>query len=134
MSAPIQTQVTPYKDFNINFTPHPITGDLLLIKGVQSVVQSVVNLIMTNHYDRPFHPEIGGNVQRLLFELSDPTTASLLSDEITNVILNFEKRAQIISVNVISDPDNNGYNVTITFSVVSNATPITISFFLERLR
>lgn len=131
---PVQTVTTPFKDFNISFKPHPITGDLLMVKGVNAVVQSVINLIMTNHYDRPFHPEIGGNVRRLLFELADPTTASLLSNEITNVVTNFEKRAQIINVNVLSDPDNNGYNVSIVFSVVNNTTPITIQFFLERLR
>ena len=130
----INNQLTVYSDFNINFTAHPITKDLLLLKGVNAVVQSVINLVMTNHYDRPFHPEIGGNVRKLLFELADATTANLLSNEITNVIKNFEKRAQVIDVNVQSDPNNNGYNITIVFTVLSNPAPITISFFLERLR
>lgn len=123
-----------FSDVSDTFAPHPVTGDLLLVTGISSVVQSVMNLVQTNHYDVPFHPEIGGNVRRLLFELADPTTAGLLADEIKNVINNFEPRAQVTNIQVQSTNSGDGYNVTITFNIVSNPAPVTVQFFLERLR
>jgi phage baseplate assembly protein W len=134
LSTPLQTRI--YSDFNINFLANPITGDLVKVTGVNSVVQSIVNLVSTNHYERPFHPEIGGNVRKLLFELADPVTANLIAEEIKDVLNNFEPRATILDVNVqeITQPLE-GYNVSIVFQVSGGiTTPISVSVFLERLR
>lgn len=128
------TPVPQYSDFNIAFIPHPSTGDLVLVTGVNSVVQSVMDLCQINHFEIPFHPEIGANIIALLFEQPDPVTADLLSKEIKNTISNFEPRAQVQSVSVITDSSGNGYNVTITFTVLGTTTPLTITFFLERVR
>jgi len=127
-------QISRFSDFDISFKPHPITGDLLMVTGIQAVVQSVMNLVQLNHYEVPFHPEIGANVRKLLFENVDPITANLLSEEIKNLLTNFEPRVQVINVLVNADVDNNKYGVTIQFYVINNVAPITISLFLERLR
>ena len=55
-----------YKDLNLNFTTNPVTSDVTTVTDVNAVKRSVRNLLLTNHYDRPFHPEIGSNVQTLL--------------------------------------------------------------------
>jgi phage baseplate assembly protein W len=130
----MSSKIQRYSDFAIGFKPHPVTGDLLMVTGTNSVVQSVTNLIQLNHYEVPFHPEIGGNVRKLLFELADPVTAGLLSEEIRNLIKNFEPRVDLIDVLVESDVDNNGFNVTLSFFILNNVQPINVSLFLERLR
>lgn len=61
----VATSTRQYSDFDIAFKAHPVTGDLCRKVGVNSVVQSIINLIQTNHYERPFHPEIGGNVRSI---------------------------------------------------------------------
>jgi phage baseplate assembly protein W len=127
-------QIQRFSDFALSFQPHPVTGDVVMLVGINSVVQSVMNLVQINHFEVPFHPEIGGNVRKLLFENIDPVTANLLSEEIKNVIANFEPRAQVINVLVEENIDSNGYNVTIQFYVVNNVSPISVSVFLERLR
>jgi phage baseplate assembly protein W len=133
LSTPLQTRI--YSDFNVDFQAHPITGDLLKVTGVQSVIQSIVDLVQTNHYERPFHPEIGGNVRKLLFDLLDPITANLISEEIKDVLANYEPRAQVLDVIVATDSQLNGYNITVVFSVAGGiSTPIEISVFLQRLR
>jgi phage baseplate assembly protein W len=133
ISTPLQTRI--YSDFNIAFIPNPLTGDLTKVTGVNSVVQSIMNLVQTNHYERPFHPEIGGNVRRLLFELVDAVTANLLSQEIQNVLANFEPRAQILDVIVQTSNQLDGYQVTIVFQVAGGiSSPISITTFLQRLR
>lgn len=128
-------QTRQYSDFNINFIPNVITGDLVKVLGVNSVVQSIMNLVQTNHYERPFHPEIGGNVRKLLFEPNDGVTANLLSKEIQDVLANFEPRAEVLDVIVQSNTQQDGYSVTIVFQVAGGiSTPITITTFLQRLR
>jgi hypothetical protein len=127
-------QLTRFSDFAISFTPHPVTGDVLMVTGINSVVQAVMNLVQLNHYEVPFHPEIGGNLRRMLFEQPDPVVAGMINDEITNLLTNFEPRVQIDEILVSADPAGNGYSVSITFFVVNNVAPITVSMFLTRLR
>jgi phage baseplate assembly protein W len=123
-----------YSDFSISFTPNPITGDVNMVTGYNSVVQSIMNLVQLNHYEKPFHSETGGNIRRLLFEPADNITAGLIANEIEVVINNFEPRASLLGVYVETTSDYQGYNVTIEFSVLTVTDPISITFFLERLR
>ena len=55
-----------YRDLNIGFKAHPVTGALLTVKNAESVKQGVRNLILTNHYERPYRPSYGGNVGQYL--------------------------------------------------------------------
>ena len=57
-----------YKDLNLNFTRNPVTGDVATVTDVNAVKRSIRNLLLTNHYDRPFHPEVGSGIPNLLFE------------------------------------------------------------------
>jgi len=123
-----------YSDFNVNFTPNPITGDLNSVTGTNSVVQAVMNLVQISYYEKPFHPEIGGNIRRLLFEPCDNITANLLSNELKIVIGNFEPRVKVQGVYVTTDITGDGYNVTVEMSILTVSDPITIEFFLERIR
>ena len=123
-----------YKDVDVSLNPHPITKDVLTKTGASAIIQSLADLIQIGHYEKPFHPEIGGNMRQLLFELADPVTAGLIENEIKAVVANFEPRVSLISVSVEAVDDGTGYNVTIEFSIVSLPNPITISVFLERVR
>lgn len=123
-----------YSDLQDAFGLHPMTDDVQLVTGASDIVQSVMNLVQLNHYESWFHPEIGGNVYKLLFELADGATAQSISTEITNVLTNFEPRVEVISVDVENDIGANGWDVTITFQIISSPAPLTINFFLQRIR
>jgi phage baseplate assembly protein W len=123
-----------FKDLDLNFTIHPILKDINTHKNEYAIINSVKNLVLTNHYERPFQPEIGSNIRRLLFENVDTVTAAQIEREITETVENFEPRVQVSKVTAAADPDNNGYKVTLEFFVINNANPITINFFLERIR
>jgi len=123
-----------FRDLDLNFTIHPIRKDINTHKNEYAIINSVKNLVLTNHYERPFQPEIGSNIRRLLFENVDAVTASQIEREIVETISNFEPRVQVSKVTASADPDNNGYKVTLEFFVINNANPITINFFLERIR
>ncbi len=123
-----------FKDLDLNFTIHPVKKDINTHKNEYAIINAVKNLVLTNHYERPFQPEIGSNIRRLLFENVDAVTASQIEREIVETITNFEPRVQIFKVNVLPDPDNNGFKVELEFFVINNPSPITINFFLERIR
>jgi len=99
------------------------------------VKQSVRNLILTNHFERPFHPEIGSNVTAVLFEPMNPITANSLTRVIEETIVNFEPRARLVSVNAIPNLAQNAYNVTISFYVVNiPGELVELTTLLERSR
>ena len=106
-----------YKDLNLNFSINPVTGDVNTVTDVIAVKRSVRNLLLTNHYDRPFHPEIGSNVPHLLFENLNPVTGNQLSRTIEEMIGNFEPRARVENVECIPMSDQNKYSVKFYFYV-----------------
>ena len=123
-----------YSDLALDFTRKPVTSDVVKLTDVEAVKRSVKNLIQTNHYERPFHPEIGSDVRALLFENMTPLTALNLERKVVEVLVNFEPRAKIVDVRANADIDGNGYHLTISFYVVGIQTPITVETFLQRLR
>ena len=124
-----------FKDFNFNFERHPVTGDIAKLTDISSVKASVKNLILTNYYERGFHPEIGSNVRSILFEPVSPLVADVLERNVKDVINNFEPRAELIEVLSDAQIDNNRYDVTIKFYLVNSASGVqSVNLFLERLR
>ena len=124
-----------FKDLNLNFTKHPITGDIVRLRDVDAVKRSVRNLVQTNFYERPFHPEIGSNVRSVLFEPMSPITSNVLTRHIEDVIRNFEPRALLSGVSVVPDVDRNAYNVTVQFYVRNApAELVDLTILLERIR
>jgi phage baseplate assembly protein W len=123
-----------YTDLDLNFMPHPVKRDVTKVVDEMAVINSVKNLILTNHYERLFHPEIGSNVQKLLFDNMDSITSATLEREITDVIRNFEPRVSVDYINISPDFDNNTYQVSMQFRILNKTEPISIKFFLERAR
>lgn len=123
-----------FRDLDLNFQIHPIRKDINVHKNEFAIINSIKNLILLNHYEKPFQPEIGSNIRRLLFENVDAFTAAQIQREIEETINNFEPRAQVSRVTAVASPDENRYNIELEFFVINSANPITINFFLERVR
>ena len=124
-----------YKDLNLNFSTNPVTQDVTNVTDVNAVKRSIRNLLLTNHYDRPFHPEIGSNIQALLFENFGPITGNQLSRQIEDMIANFEPRARVESVECFPLPDTNTYDIRIYFYVENMpAELIEFQTLLEAMR
>ena len=124
-----------YKDLNLNFTRNPVTGDVATVTDVNAVKRSIRNLLLTNHYERPFHPEIGSDIPALLFENFGPITGNQLSRNIEEMILNFEPRARVETVECFPVPDSNRYDVRIYFYVEKLPTElIEFQTILESVR
>ena len=123
-----------YKDLDLDFGRNVVTNDVNKLTDVEAVKRSVRNLINTSHFERPFHPELGGNVRAMLFEPMTPLTAINLQRKVEEVLNNFEPRAKITQIIADPDIDRNAYRLSIKFYVIGIQNPITVETFLERLR
>ena len=123
-----------YKDLNLAFEQNTATKDIQKITDVEAVKRSVRNLINTNHYEKPFHPEIGSNLRAMLFELMSPQMTHLISKQIENLINNYEPRCDLVQVFTQPRLDRNGYSVQISFRVQNHPDEVIVESFLERLR
>lgn len=128
------TRKYDYRDLDLDFIAHPTTGDVMKKTGVEAIKRSVRNLILTNFYDKPFRPWVGSNAQKILFDNANPLTAGFLKDAIREVLTNYEPRVHVDGVNVVFDPDGNGYNAQIYFTVLATGQPVVYTTFLERVR
>ena len=135
MAVSISRSTNIFKDISLSFARHPITDDIAKLSDVDAVKRSVRNLINTNFYERPFHPEIGSDIRATLFEPVSPSTANLLARRVEECIVNFEPRAELSNVIVTGDIDQNRYNVTIEFYIENSPVEQqTLDIHLDRLR
>jgi phage baseplate assembly protein W len=124
-----------FKDLNITFKPHPITGDLTVVKDEAAIKQAIINLLLTNKGERFFDSRIGSSLSNLLFEPLDFATASLINTEVQNTIRFYEPRINILSISTIPNFDDNGFDIELVFDVTGREDlPTSINFFLERTR
>ncbi len=124
-----------YADLDLFFSKKNSDSDINKVTDVQAVKRSVRNLVLLNHYEKPFHPEIGSGIREMLFELMTPVTAIVLTRKIEDVIKNFEPRARLVGVSAFPDLDRNAYEVKIEFFVVNTPTELVdLTVMLERLR
>lgn len=133
--AIIQTNIVrEYRDLDLSFNIHPVKKDINKHVGEMAVINSLKNIISTNHYEKPFNPSFGSNLRRLLFENSNGLTATLIEREISDAVRNYEPRANLSKVEVSANSEETGFNVSIEFFIVNRTDPISINFFLERVR
>ena len=123
-----------YSDLDFNFTRKPGSHDIALSYDVQAVTRSIRNLILTNHYERLWNPDLGSNVNAFLFELVSTSTADSLKYEIKLLIEQYEPRAIVKEVVVTPLPDKNAYNLYLSFFLENATLPTTITLLLERTR
>ena len=121
-------------DFDLDFEAHPVTKDILRKTNESSIAQSIRNLLLTSNYERPFNPDLGSNLKTFLFEPIDNVTTSLIQDTVFQTLANFEPRITIQEVVAVPNFDLDRYDVTVTFYVKNTIEPLTITFFLERVR
>ena len=131
---PIDVATTLFADLALPFNLHPNTKDIRPITDLNAIRSAVKNLVLTKFGERPFHPEIGGNVTGLLFETADFFTANAMRGEIQRVLYRFEPRIENVVVQVFDDMDRNAFKVNIGFNITDSSVEQEVSFYLTRIR
>jgi phage baseplate assembly protein W len=106
-----------YKDLSLDFTPHPVTGDVRPITNETAIKRSLANLIRTKRGTRPFYPEYGSTLADFLFSDMNVFSAHSLKQELTETIKKFEPRVTLTSIQVDTQSDENGIQIKIDFII-----------------
>jgi phage baseplate assembly protein W len=143
-----------FRDLDLNFKPHPVNGDIVILKGVDAIKRSVRNLILHAVYERPYKSNVGSKVKRALFENYGPIEIYQLRQSIVTAIKRHEKRVKLTNINIsedilryklgeqntafntniIENIDRNILNIEITFVIENSSEPVTVNLFLKRVR
>tara|TARA_R110001606_G_scaffold204236_2_gene352239 strand:+ start:115 stop:558 length:444 start_codon:yes stop_codon:yes gene_type:complete len=123
-----------FADLPLDFIAHPNTKDIRPLTDLQAIRQAVKILVLSNFYDRPFHPELGANVTRYLFENADQFTGMAIRDEVLRIIRKQEPRVSDPKVEVELDAEYNRLLVTVIFKIRNTNTDSEVSFYLDRIR
>lgn len=126
--------VIEYSDINLDFHPHPVSGDLVPLTNAEAVKRSVRNILFTGKNERLFNPEFGANLRQLLFEPITPASELQIKLFITNAIRFFEPRVNIIDIQVKASVDEYQYDVYFVFSIDGLSQQVEYTTALERLR
>jgi phage baseplate assembly protein W len=132
-STLISSRTVDYVDVDLSFNKKP-AGDVYKKRDASSVKQAIKNLLLTNHYEKPFQPFFGANLRGLLFELADDQTESEVSVNIASAIQSYEPRVEVMDIDVNVLPDQNDMRVSIVFKIVSTEEIVTFTTNLSRLR
>ena len=123
-----------YSDLDLTFNKSPVTGDVALRYDDQSVISSIINLLLTNFYERPFQPDVGSNMSAFLFEPMTDITTNSMKIEIRNVIKNYEPRATINKLDITPDEASNRYNLYMEVFIGNNTQVTPVNLILQRSR
>ena len=129
------TTFQTFKDLSVTFKKHPVTDDLVAVKDKAAIVQAIQSILLTRKGERPFQPDLGCDIQNLLFEPLDYASAGTIKQEIRETIDRYEPRVTVTKLDCTPDFDNNGYNVEMLYTIIGREdVPVGIEFILERTR
>ena len=121
-----------FRDIDISLKRHPISKDVMTKDGNDAIKQAVVNLVMLNLYEKPFHPTIGGDIYPLMFEnFNMPGTTDLLEMKIKKTLKENEPRIEVQGVKIEERPDQNAIAASIFYKIINTLEPIQVDMFLD---
>ena len=124
-----------FKDISLSFKPHPVTNDLPVIKNESAIRRSIRNIVQTIPTEKFFDSDFGSDVYQSLFGFVDYGTASIIQDQIETSVRNYEPRVDKVNVEVAPTPDQNSFDVVVSFDIIGQQFPTQeYSFILETTR
>jgi phage baseplate assembly protein W len=104
-----------YSDLNQS-TP----TEKVLKYDLNSIMQSLSNILNTRKTERIFNPEFGASLEDYLFEPMDDLTALSIKSTILVEVGKYEPRVKVLpgKSSVIADYDNNRYDVILAFEII----------------
>ena len=123
-----------YSDIDLNFSAHPISGDVSISEDITAVKNALKYLILTQYGERPFQPNFGSAVANQLFEPMQIDYVTISESIRRSVQLN-EPRVKIDDIIVSENStDSNTLQIQISFRVKHFKEINTLNLKLKRTR
>ena len=133
--AEIERISRSFKDISLSFKPHPVTGDLPVLKNERAINASIKNIVQTIPGEKFFNSFFGSEVRSQLFEQFDVTTSIILEEQIIQSVSAYEPRITDLSVEISARPDRNELGITVNYVIIGQEIPAQqYSFILEATR
>ena len=105
------------------------------MRDESAIRRSVRNIVQTIPTEKFFNSLFGSDVRGTLFDFIDFGSASTIADQIEVSINNFEPRVDNLQVIVNPRPDQNAFDVNVTYDIIGQEFPTQeYSFLLEATR
>ena len=134
MAIQVKKPLRHFVDLSLAFSPHPLTGDITVLRDYRAINASIKNCIMIAVEEKPFNTTFGSQILQLMFEMVDGSTASMLEEEISRSINYNEPRVNLESVIVDPKPEQNEFKVEVKYLIVGYEEVITFTHILTQTR
>ena len=132
---PLERVSQEFKDISMTFQSNPLNDDLIGLKNENAIARALRNIVFTLPGEKFFNESFGSRISGSLFENIDDITGDVINDEIRNSITNWEPRVNLLKVEALPDPDNNAYEVVITYEIIgADVPPQQLEFVLQPTR
>ena len=122
-----------YSDIDLSLDTKP-SGDIFKKLDAAAVKQSIKNILLTNHGEKPFNYFFGANLRSRLFDLNYTDITNEIETDIVFAIENYEPRARVLEVQVINNIDANDLRVIVKFQIISTDEVVVLNTSLTRIK
>lgn len=119
-----------YKDLSLDFTPHPVSGDVRPVTDEVAIKRSLSNLIKTRRGTRPFRPDYGSDVYKYAFS-SGIFAESQLNESVYNCIKKFEPRVNVTKIK--STIGENSVEVIVDYNIINTNIKTTLETTIKKV-
>ncbi len=132
---PLERVSQGFKDISMTFQANPLNDDLIALKNENAIARSIRNIVFTLPGEKFFNASFGSRITESLFENIDDITSTIIIDEITQSIENYEERVKLLDVQASPNYDNNSYDLTIRYLIIGRDIPAQeLQFVLQSSR
>jgi|TARA_B100001758_G_C17964849_1_gene380256 phage baseplate assembly protein W len=133
--VPLERVSQGFKDISMTFQANPLNDDLIALKNENAIARSIRNIVFTLPGEKFFNASFGSRITESLFENIDDITSTIIVDEITQSIENYEERVKLLDVQASPNYDNNSYDLTIRYLIIGRDIPAQeLQFVLQSSR
>lgn len=108
--------------------------DIGILINEQAVVESVMNILLTEPGQKIMDPEFGIPLYKYLFEPIDQQTSVLIQSDIEYALTKFEQRIKNVQVFVTGIEDENSYSIEVFFEILMTAKQQNLKIQLDKIR
>lgn len=103
-----------------------------IVRNAESIQKSILTILGTRKYTRPFRRHFGSYLHDLLFDPMDDFTGERIKTEVIRSIEEWEPRVTITSSKVLPDYDKQLYYVELNFIIPTlNNKSVSLAFNLK---
>ena len=108
-------------DIDLSFELHPITKDVIVKHEEKAIKQALINLVLYNYFEKPFRPDIGGDIYKMLFENFGD-----------NASIDIRVKFQRCDIEPLLDEHT--IKITIYFKIINTLTDTSVDFIMSIAR